>query len=74
MILDPNGSILAESQSIESDMVIATLRRRMLGTTLGKMHLKTRTPELYGDLVKVQTDQKSSRDARNEITVHSRIV
>lgn len=74
MVLDPNGIILAESTAVDSDMVVAELRREALEGTLGRMHTKTRTPSLYGDLVRESDDAIGTRQARNELTKHSRIV
>jgi predicted amidohydrolase len=74
MILDPNGLIIAESKSIESDMVTAALSKDAFEGTLGRMHIKTRTPEIYRDIVQEQKDRTDSRTARNKLTVHSKIV
>ncbi len=74
MIIDPNGIVLNESKSIESDMIISKINKQSLEGTLGKMHIKTRNPELYSDIVNNNENITDSRSARNEITKHSKIV
>jgi predicted amidohydrolase len=74
MILDPNGIILAESKSVEPDLVIAQASKSALQGTLGQSHMRTRTTEIYGDLVKEQKDRVDTRSARNKMTVNSDIV
>ena len=73
MIIDPNGIILSESKSIDSDMVIANIKKSSLKNTLGKMHMKTRNPELYTILTKKFEGKIDSRKARNELTKNSTI-
>jgi N-carbamoylputrescine amidase len=74
MIIDPNGIVLNESKSIDSDMVIAKITKKALNGTLGRMHMKTRNPKLYATLVEEFADQLDSRSARNELTKNSKIV
>lgn len=74
MIIDPNGIVLSESRSIDSDMAIAQIDRNSLQGTLGRMHMKTRNPELYSTLVRESADRMDSRSARNELTQNSQIV
>ncbi|PCJ58825.1 MAG: acyltransferase [Planctomycetota bacterium] len=74
MIIDPNGIVLSESASIDSDMAIAKINKDSLNGTLGRMHMKTRNPELYADLVKEFDGKMDSRSARNELTKNSNIV
>ena len=73
MILDPNGIIMTESTAVDSDMVITELRRDALEGTLGRMHTRTRTPELYETLVE-ESKAVDTREARNALTKNSRIV
>lgn len=74
MIIDPNGIVVKESTSTDSDMVVAKINKKSLHGTLGRMHIKTRNPELYGILIEAFDDQLDSRSARNEITKNSKIV
>jgi N-carbamoylputrescine amidase len=74
MIIDPNGIIAGESRSIDSDMVVSKINKDSLKGTLGRMHMKTRNPELYSILVKESEDRMDSRSARNELTKNSEIV
>lgn len=73
MIVDPNGIILAESRSIESDMTLATLQRSALENTIGRFHMKTRNPDLYGALRVMPENHLDTRSARNQMTCHSEI-
>ena len=74
MILDPHGCVLAESKSLESHMILAVATKAALDKTLGKVHMKTRNPHLYGDLVKKQKGRMDSRNARNTVTASSKVV
>ena len=73
MIIDPNGIVLRESKSIDSDMVVSKINKESLEGTLGRMHIKTRNPELYSILVQESKDRMDSRSARNELTNNSKI-
>jgi predicted amidohydrolase len=64
MILDPYGEILAESKSLEDDMVIAALDGSMLETSSGRRWLKTRRPELYGPLTVPTGQEQPIRQSR----------
>lgn len=61
MILDPYGSVLAETCKAGDDMVIADLDPALLGCPTGRMWMAARRPELYGSLT-VRTGRE--RDAR----------
>jgi N-carbamoylputrescine amidase len=52
MIIDPYGRILAETWKAEEIMVTAELNRELLVNTTGNRWIRTRRPELYGDLAK----------------------
>jgi len=51
MILDPFGEVLAESQALEDDVVVALLTADKLEQASGRRYLRARRPELYGKLV-----------------------
>lgn len=51
MILDPFGEILAESQALEDDVVVALLTAEKIEQSSGRRYLRARRPELYGKLV-----------------------
>ncbi|MCE0495551.1 nitrilase family protein [Vibrio salinus] len=50
MILSPYGERVAETDSIEDDMVIADLKGAELEMCTGRRWIRGRRPELYGDL------------------------
>lgn len=50
MILDPFGEIIAESEAVEDDVVVATLTPEKLKLASGQRYLRARRPELYGKL------------------------
>jgi predicted amidohydrolase len=60
MILDPYGSILAETCKAGDDMVVADLDPALLACSTGRMWTAARRPELYGGLT-VRTGRE--RDA-----------
>ncbi len=51
MILDPHGEILAESQALGDDVVVALLTAESIDRASGRRYLRARRPELYGKLV-----------------------
>ena len=50
MILDPYGQILAETWKADDDMVVADLDPELRDNCTGARWIKTRRPELYGQL------------------------
>lgn len=64
MIIDPYGEILAESDAIEDDMVVADLEADVLETSSGRRWLKARRPELYGPLTARTEAEKTTREVR----------
>ncbi len=50
MILDPFGEVLAESQALGDDVVVALLTSEKIATSSGRRYLRVRRPELYGKL------------------------
>jgi hypothetical protein len=51
MILDPFGEVLAESQALDDDVVVALLTPEKIDESSGRRYLRARRPELYGKLV-----------------------
>ena len=51
MILDPFGEVLAESQALGDDVIVALLTPEKLDQSSGRRYLRARRPELYGKLV-----------------------
>jgi predicted amidohydrolase len=51
MILDPFGEVLAESQALEDDVVVALLTAAKIEQSSGRRYLRARRPALYGALV-----------------------
>lgn len=66
MILDPYGRILAESQSIGDDMVVADLVASQRERSTGARWMRGRRPELYGILTERSGREVSPRRARFE--------
>lgn len=64
MILDPYGEILAESQAIGDDMVIADLEADEQPMSSGRRWLKARRPELYGPLTAPTGSEAAIRSVR----------
>jgi len=52
MIVDPYGRILAETWKADEDIVIADLDASLLEECTGRRWIKTRRPDLYGELAK----------------------
>jgi predicted amidohydrolase len=51
MILDPFGEVLAESDALGDDVVVALLTADTLEQSSGRRYLRARRPSLYGKLV-----------------------
>lgn len=54
MILDPFGEVLAESRTLEDDVVVGLLTADKLEQSSGRRYLRARRPDLYGRLVEPQ--------------------
>ena len=54
MILDPFGEVLAESHSLEDEVVVGLLTPEKLEQSSGHRYIKARRPELYDKLVEPQ--------------------
>lgn len=64
MILDPYGRILAETQAIEDDLVVADLDRTLLPLCTGRRWIRGRRPELYSSLTVPLGHEMSPQEAR----------
>lgn len=64
MILDPYGRILAESQCIGDDMIIADLVADLRERSTGVRWMRARRPDLYGVLTQTLGSELSAREAR----------
>ncbi|WP_228560489.1 nitrilase-related carbon-nitrogen hydrolase [Catenulispora pinisilvae] len=61
MVVDPRGQIIAESRSIESDMVAADLDMDLVTGSVGRWWMKARRPELYAPLAAARSSATASR-------------
>ena len=64
MVLDPYGETLAESFSVDDDMVIADLDASVLPTSSGRRWLQARRPELYEPLTIPTGNERDTRSVR----------
>jgi predicted amidohydrolase len=51
MILNPFGEVLAETQALSDDVVVALLTAEKIEQSSGRRYLRARRPDLYGKLV-----------------------
>ncbi len=66
MILDPYGEIVAESQAIGDDMVVADLDASLLESSSGRRWLKARRPDLYEPITERSETELPTRSVRFE--------
>ena len=64
MILDPYGEILVETWRAADNMVIADLEASLLDMCTGRRWIKTRRPELYGQLTTPTGKEEDTRTVR----------
>lgn len=64
MILDPYGRVLAESQQIGDDMVVADLVAGLRERSTGVRWMRARRPDLYQVLTQTLGSELSAREAR----------
>jgi N-carbamoylputrescine amidase len=64
MILSPYGEILAETDSIEDDMVMTDLKAKELDMCTGRRWIRGRRPELYGMITQSDGCELNPYDAR----------
>jgi predicted amidohydrolase len=67
MIVDPHGIILAETNALGDDMVVADLDPAPLKLNLGASHAAARRPELYGPLVETKAVRADTRQERTRL-------
>ena len=64
MIIDPYGTILAESVAIEDDMVVAELDLTTIAASNGRRWMKARRPDLYGPIALPTGLEEETRTVR----------
>lgn len=64
MILDPYGEIIAESESVDDDIVVADLDPGLRHMCTGVRWMAARRPELYGPLTKPTGRERDTREVR----------
>lgn len=64
MILSPYGEVIAETDSIDNDMIMADLHAADLNMCTGRRWIRGRRPELYPPLSVTQGNELSPHDAR----------
>jgi predicted amidohydrolase len=64
MILDPYGEVLAETWQAADDIVTADLDPSIQASSTGRRWLKSRRPELYGQLTKPTGIEQDTRTVR----------
>ncbi|MGC0417694.1 nitrilase-related carbon-nitrogen hydrolase [Embleya sp. AB8] len=62
MVVDPCGRIIAESRSINDDMVTADLDLNLVSNSVGRWWMRARRPELYRPLTVHQTGDNDTRE------------
>jgi predicted amidohydrolase len=66
MILDPYGSILAETGKAGDDMVVADLDHSLVASSTGRKWIKARRPELYRGLTVRTGNERTARELKFE--------
>ncbi len=64
MIIDPYGTILAESTAIDDDMVVSELDLSIIPTSNGRRWMKARRPNLYGPIAVPTGLEEETRTVR----------
>jgi len=64
VILDPYGEILAETDAVDEDMIVADLDPALREMCTGVRWIKTRRPELYGPLTAATGKEEDTRTVR----------
>jgi predicted amidohydrolase len=64
MVLDPYGDVIAETASLEDDLVVADLDASLLASSSGRRWMRARRPELYGPLVERTGREEETRKVR----------
>ncbi len=66
MILDPYGTVLAETGKAADDMVVADLDRSLVAGSTGRKWIKARRPELYSGLTVRTGIERTARELKFE--------
>ncbi len=66
MILDPYGEILAETWKAADEMVVADLEAKRIHMCTGQRWIRTRRPDLYGELTVPSDREEDTRKVRFE--------
>ena len=64
MILDPYGRVIVETCRAGEDMVVADLDPALLDRVTGRRWMRTRRPELYGEIARETGDEVDTRESR----------
>ncbi|PSW17190.1 acyltransferase [Photobacterium sanctipauli] len=64
MILNPYGEIITETDSVDNDMVVATLQAKELDMCTGKRWIRGRRPDLYHPLTEALGHELDPHQAR----------
>ncbi len=64
MIIDPYGRILAETWRADEELVVADLDATLLENATGRRWIKTRRPELYGEIAQRTGKEVDTRNVR----------
>ena len=64
MIIDPYGRILSETWRAAEDMVVAHLDLSLIEQSTGRRWIRTRRPELYGELAASTGQEVDTREVR----------
>jgi predicted amidohydrolase len=64
MIIDPYGRILSETWKAAEDMVVADLDLSLIEQATGRRWIRTRRPELYGELAVSTGQEVDTREVR----------
>jgi predicted amidohydrolase len=64
MIIDPYGRILSETWKAEETMVVADLDLSLIENSTGRRWIRTRRPDLYGELTVPTGREVDTRDVR----------
>ena len=66
MILDPYGRVLAETWKAGDDMVVADLDASLLQKATGRLWIRARRPDLYGELVVPTGGERDAHELKLE--------
>lgn len=66
MVLDPYGRVLAETGKADDDMVVADLDASLLAKATGRLWMRARRPDLYGELAIPTGLERDTHDLKLE--------